>query len=288
MQLGAATALCFFYVALLSLLLAPLRSLVIAPTYRSQHGTFGGRAHTLALWEKKERVPTTAEMRWEVRPVGVVESPYLEKFNTPKQATISTRDGGAQHGKIRLYPEFFDCLDKLQGFDYIWVVSLMHLNKGFKTKIRPQPRPEMETQPPREVGLFCSRAPHRPNPIALSCLQVVSVDVAEGIVEVLGLDLLNDTPVLDIKPYIPAFDAFPEARAGWMDSIFSDPEEGRKGGYQNIYSSRGMRMARRSEKRRELLGEKLVSDAEDGGGSASGLEGSKSAFSAESDSDNIT
>lgn len=197
----------------------------------------------------RERVPTTADLRWEVRPVGVIESPYYEKFNTPKQATISNRDGGAQPGKIRLFPEFYDCLTCLEGFDYIWVITLMHLNSGYKTKIRPQPRPEMERPPPSEVGLFCSRAPHRPNPIALSCLKVVSVDVASGTVSVLGLDLLHDTPVLDIKPYISAFDAFPQARAGWMDDITSSPEDGRANGYQVIRSSRGMRMARRSARR---------------------------------------
>lgn len=196
----------------------------------------------------RERVPTTADLRWEVRPVGVIESPYHEKFNTPKQATISNRDGGAQPGKIRLFPEFYDCLTCLEGFDYVWVLTLMHLNSGYKTKIRPQPRPEMERPPPSEVGLFCSRAPHRPNPIALSCLQVVSVNVAEGTVCVLGLDLLHDTPVLDIKPYVPAFDAFPLARAGWMDDITS-AQDGRDNGYQNIRSSRGMRMARRAARR---------------------------------------
>lgn len=60
-----------------------------------------------------------------------------------------------------------------------------------------------------QVGLFCSRAPHRPNPIALSALKISSVDVKSGIIEVVGLDLLDGTPVLDIKPYVPAFDSFP-------------------------------------------------------------------------------
>ena len=84
-------------------------------------------------------------------------------------------------------------------------------------------------------------APHRPNPIALSALSVVSVDSKRGIIEVNGLDLLDGTPVLDIKPYVPAFDSFPSARAGWMDEISTDTELARVSGYQTIVSSRGAR-----------------------------------------------
>ena len=200
------------------------------------------------LYEKRARIPTTPDLRWEVRAVGVVESPYAEKFGTPKQATISRKDGGAQEGRLRLFPGFEDCIAELEGFDYIWVLTLMHLNKGFKTKIRPQPRAGSVVQPPAEVGLFCSRAPHRPNPIALSCLKITGVDVEKGVITVHGLDLLDDTPILDIKPYIPAFDAFPDARSGWMDCITDDPLDGRVNGYQDIYSSRGMRMMRRNER----------------------------------------
>lgn len=200
------------------------------------------------LYEKRARLPTTPDLRWEVRPVGVVESPYAEKYGTPKQATISRRDGGAQEGRLRLFPGFEDCIAELEGFDYIWVLTLMHLNKGYKTKIRPQPRAGSIVQPPAEVGLFCSRAPHRPNPIALSCLKVTGVDVQKGVITVHGLDLLDNTPILDIKPYIPAFDAFPDARSGWMDCITDDPLDGRENGYQDIYSSRGMRMMRRNER----------------------------------------
>ena len=118
-----------------------------------------------------------------------------------------------------LLPGYADCLDGLAGFDFIWVISVMHRNSGFKKKIRPQPRADAAGQPPPLVGLFCSRAPHRPNPLALSALKVTGVDVAAGVIEVIGLDLLDGTPVLDIKPYVPAFDAFPDARAGWMDAI---------------------------------------------------------------------
>jgi hypothetical protein len=86
------------------------------------------------------RVVTTPESRWDVLAVGVVVSPYSMKFDTPKQATISRHDGGAQAGSIKLFPGYEDCIDQLDGFDFIWVITYMHLNSGFKKKIRPMPR----------------------------------------------------------------------------------------------------------------------------------------------------
>ena len=122
------------------------------------------------------------------------------------------------------------------------------------------PRLNAERQPPSSVGLFASRAPHRPNPIALSALKVTHVDLTSGVIHVVGLDLLNDTPVLDIKPYVAAFDAFPEAKAGWMDDISSDLELNRNLGYQNITSSRGARQLRNSKRLRE---EELTTNIEE-------------------------
>ena len=86
------------------------------------------------------RVPTTPESRWPVLAVGVIESPYVTKYDTPKQATISRHDGGARAGSIRLFPGYEECIDQLDGFDFIWVITYMHLNSGFKKKIRPMPR----------------------------------------------------------------------------------------------------------------------------------------------------
>lgn len=193
----------------------------------------------------------TPESRWEVKPIGVVESPYMNRYGTPKQPTI-VRDGGKVAGKIKLYPGYEDCIDHLDGFDYIWVISLMHLNSGFKRKIKPQPREGAIRQPPEEVGLFCSRAPHRPNPVAMSALQITNIDHLNGIIDVVGIDLLNGTPILDIKPYVPAFDSFPSARAGWMDDIMP-PDIARENGYQQIQSKRGERQARAVVRKRAAI-----------------------------------
>lgn len=191
---------------------------------------------------RRPRIPTTPDRRWEIRPIGKVESIYKEKFGTPKQATI----GSKESGKLHLFEEFNECLEDLDGFNYIWVLTLMHLNDGYKTRIKPLPR-QNEDNVPEEVGLFSCRAPHRPNPIAMSACEVISVDLERGVVEVNGMDLLDDTPILDIKPYVPAFDAFPNAKAGWMDNIF-DPLVARERGYQDIKSSRGRRQANKEKR----------------------------------------
>ena len=97
-------------------------------------------------------------------------------------------------GTIEIFDDYIECLDGISEFDYIWVLTYFHLNSGFKTKIKPQPNPNLEielkqSQPPSEVGLFSSRAPHRPNPIGLSALKVVSVDGNKITVD--GLDILE-------------------------------------------------------------------------------------------------
>ena len=214
--------------------------------------------------ERRPRISTTADRRWEVKPIGRVESPYQQKFGTPKQATVEKNDGGKVAGKIHIFPEFRECLHDVEEFDYVWALTLMHLNSGFKTKIKPRPRQqEGDDQVPAEVGLFSCRAPHRPNPIAMSALEVVSVDVSNGIVEVFGLDLLNDTPILDIKPYVPAFDCFPSAKAGWMDAIYKNPLEAREKGYQLITSSRGRRQADKEKLRQEDLSQLADKEGEE-------------------------
>jgi hypothetical protein len=81
-----------------------------------------------------------AAKSWEIKAVGFIESPYLKRYGTPKQATISRHEGGAREGRVRLLPGFEECIDKLDGFDYIWVLTLMHRNSGFKKKIKPQVR----------------------------------------------------------------------------------------------------------------------------------------------------
>lgn len=164
---------------------------------------------------------TSAETPLEFRAhaIGVIRSPYHERFGTPRQPTVTTQVIGdtAMDAEIHLHAgfQFETALHGLADFEYIWVIAWLHLNSGWKPTVIPPRGPKT----PR--GVFATRAPHRPNPIALSALRLMSI---EGrVLKVRGIDLLDGTPVLDIKPYVPYADAFPGARAGWLDAIGQDP-----------------------------------------------------------------
>jgi len=128
-----------------------------------------------------------------------------------------------REGVLELFPHIIPAaaLRDLDGFDYIWCIFYCHLNamnvdpssganSGWNAAVRP-PRGG------RKVGTLATRAPHRPNPVGLSALKVLRVDAAARKVYVSGLDLLDGTPLLDIKPYIGQYDSFQNASAGWLD-----------------------------------------------------------------------
>jgi tRNA-Thr(GGU) m(6)t(6)A37 methyltransferase TsaA len=156
-----------------------------------------------------------------MRPIGVVRSPYKERFGTPRQATVTQGvDGeGPMEAELVLDPARVPAsvLEGVAGFDYVWAIVWLHLNEGWRPMVTPTRGPKVKR------GLFSTRSPHRPNPIGLSALRVVAV---EGfVVRVRGLDLLDGTPILDLKPYVPYADAFPEARAGWLDALGAPMDE---------------------------------------------------------------
>jgi tRNA-Thr(GGU) m(6)t(6)A37 methyltransferase TsaA len=147
-------------------------------------------------------------MQYPFEPIGFVRSPFTERMEAPRQAP-----GGAP-GRIELLPGrgFEDALEGLDAWDYAWILFVFHENvaqdRGWRPKVQP-PRSE------KKVGVFATRSPHRPNPIGLSC---VRIDRVEGlIVHVRELDLLDGTPVLDLKPYVPYADARPDAKSGWLE-----------------------------------------------------------------------
>jgi len=146
-----------------------------------------------------------------VRPIGFVRSPFAEKVDAPRQAVVA--DDAL--GRIEVLPEHEHALEDLAGFDRVWVVS------WFDRAARPEgggPGPSKVLPPRSDVrrGVFATRSPHRPNPIGLSAVRLERV---EGlVVHVRGLDLVDGTPVLDLKPYLPYADAFPDARAGWLEA----------------------------------------------------------------------
>ena len=107
-------------------------------------------------------------------------------------------------------------LRDLDGFERIWVIFQFHENAGW----RPTTRPPVPPKGRDRVGTFASRSPYRPNPIGLSCVRLLKIDGLTLFVD--EADLLNETPILDIKPYIPMADAFPNAKAGWVEEQVGD------------------------------------------------------------------
>ena len=144
-------------------------------------------------------------------PIGVVRSPFREKVEAPRQA----RAAAATEATIELFPgrDFEHALEDLSCWDRIWVIFLFDRAGGWRPKVLP-PRSD------RRRGVFATRSPHRPNPIGMSAVRLLGV---EGLtVRVQEVDMIDGTPVLDLKPYVPYADAFPEASSGWLDPI-ADP-----------------------------------------------------------------
>lgn len=150
--------------------------------------------------------------------IGHIHSPYTERFGTPRQPGITQQvlEDRSLDASIELVNghNFEQALAGLQGFERIWVLSWMHLNDGWKPTVIP-PRGPKERQ-----GVFATRSPHRPNPIALSCLKLTKI--VGRTLHVNGIDLLDGTPILDIKPYVPYADAFEDVKAGWLDNLEQD------------------------------------------------------------------
>ena len=159
------------------------------------------------------------EASFTIEPVAVARTPYGERFGVPNQAASvrGTREGAPVVGRIELLPHVPDgVLEGLEGFERAWVIFVFHLNHGWGPKVRP-PR-----APHRSLGVFATRAPHRPSRLGLSALAIEAVEPRALVVR--GIDLVDGTPVLDIKPYVPYADAFPGARGGWVDETIPSVE----------------------------------------------------------------
>lgn len=157
---------------------------------------------------------TTAES-YSFSPIGVVHSPFQEKFAIPRQSGLAKIDA-----VIELLPPFAqpDAVIGLEQFSYLWITFVFHalaFQRGGSREWKPLVRP------PRlggneKIGVFATRSTHRPNPIGLSAVELLRVEIDNGVkLHIRGADLLDGTPVLDIKPYIPYADSIPNASAGF-------------------------------------------------------------------------
>ncbi|WP_024304338.1 tRNA (N6-threonylcarbamoyladenosine(37)-N6)-methyltransferase TrmO [Pseudogulbenkiania sp. MAI-1] len=146
-------------------------------------------------------------------PIGLIRSPFKEKFGIPRQPALAK----SAHMTLELLPPFDqpDCVRGLEAFSHVWLQFVFHdtLARGWSPLVRP---PRLGGN--AKVGVFASRSTHRPNALGLSLVELLGVDTSAGVtLQLAGADLLDGTPVLDIKPYIPFVEAIPEARGGFVD-----------------------------------------------------------------------
>jgi len=141
-----------------------------------------------------------------LHPIGVVRSPWLDKRDAPRQPA----EARGVPGQIELHAraELQDALSDLECWSHIWVLFWFHRNDSFRAKVQ-APRSS------KKRGVFATRSPYRPNPLGMSVLRLERV--VGRVLHVRDLDLLDGTPVLDIKPYVAYTDAIVDANAGWLE-----------------------------------------------------------------------
>ena len=139
-----------------------------------------------------------------MRPIGVIHSPFTQKDQTPIQPTRSQAIGS-----VEVYPEFAAGLQDIDGFSHLILLYVFHHSADYSLHVTPF----LDHQ---ERGLFATRYPVRPNPLGLSIVKLMFVQ--ENVLTVEGIDVLDGTPLLDIKPYVPDFDVRSETRTGWYET----------------------------------------------------------------------
>ena len=146
-------------------------------------------------------------MKIEFTPIGVIYSPFTEIKGMPIQPSGAT----GVKGTVEVFEDFRPGLKDLDGFSHIILLYHFHSSHGFNLNVVPF----LDSDP---RGLFATRAPKRPNPIGLSVVQLDKIE--EGVLYIQSVDILDGTPLLDIKPYVPEFDAQAEVRTGWLEKAW--------------------------------------------------------------------
>jgi len=143
-------------------------------------------------------------MEISMHPIGIIHSPFSDKDQTPIQASRSQAIG-----TVEVYPEFSDGLQDIEEFSHIYLLYVFHNSSGYSLQIKPF----LDDQ---EHGLFATRYPYRPNPLGISTVRLLFRQA--NVLTIEGVDVLDGTPLLDIKPYVPDFDLRTDVRAGWYET----------------------------------------------------------------------
>ncbi len=145
-------------------------------------------------------------------PIGIIHSPFKEPEGTP----IQTKGGKGVEGTVEVLPEYVEGLKDLEGFSHIVLVFHFHLTKGYSLQVKPY-------LDEKEHGVFATRAPSRPNPIGISIVRLERID--RNVLPIRDLDIVDGTPLLDIKPYVPEMNASEVERIGWLEGKAKKVEE---------------------------------------------------------------
>jgi tRNA-Thr(GGU) m(6)t(6)A37 methyltransferase TsaA len=138
------------------------------------------------------------------RPIGIIHSPFKGRDGTP----IQPIGGKGIKAEVKVFPEYLEGLQDLEGFSHIILLYHCHLSKDYRLKVKP-------FLDDVERGLFATRAPARPNPIGLSVVRLIQVERAS--LSIQDIDIIDKTPLLDIKPFVPDFDLRKVVRTGWLE-----------------------------------------------------------------------
>lgn len=136
-------------------------------------------------------------------PIGVIHSQFKEPKGTPIQPVTAKGIGGT----VEVFPEFAEGLKDVEGFSHIILVYYFHLARKSSLKVKPY----LDN---KDHGVFSTRAPSRPNPIGISIVRLIGIE--ETLLHIQDVDIVDGTPLLDIKPYVPTFDIRETMKIGWL------------------------------------------------------------------------
>ncbi len=138
------------------------------------------------------------------KPIGIIHSPFKEPKGTPIQPSAAE----GIDGTVNIFPEYADGLSDIEGFSHIYLLYHFHLVEESKLKVIPF----MDDHP---HGVFSTRAPGRPNPIGISIVRLIRIE--GNVLHIRDVDIVDATPILDIKPYVPEFDIRTVDETGWLE-----------------------------------------------------------------------
>ena len=149
-----------------------------------------------------------------IKPIAHIHTEFSEKFGVPRQSGLA----GSLRGMIVFEPEYRnpDALRGLDGFSHLWLIWEFSANRsqGWQPTVRP---PRLGGN--ERMGVFATRSPFRPNPLGLSCVEIDHIDMDGPVIYIKGADLMDGTPIYDIKPYISYADSHPDALSGYVDGL---------------------------------------------------------------------